>query len=266
MLIAQISDSHILPKASDAAIAAGRAENLRQCVADINRWGVDAVVHTGDCVQNGMAEEYAHLREILGNLNAPYFLVPGNRDRRDVLWRTFDHLAYLPRKHDFLHYVIDDYPLRLVALDTVDTGERKGRCCTQRLDWLRQTLARRPDKPTVLFLHHPPFDIAWQGYVGGYRHREEAENLAAVVSRHLQVVRVLCGHVHCQHRTEWGGTVATSMPSVAVDVRKGVDEAIGKAPVYLLHSFSADQGFVSYMRVVSELFPEKRLGDLAYAG
>lgn len=250
MLIAQVSDTHILAKTSDEATAASRAENLRQCVADINRQGVDAVVHTGDSVQNGTVEEYAHLREILSELNAPYFLVPGNRDRRDTLRRTLDHLDYLPRSGDFLHYVIEDYPLRLVALDSVDAGERKGRFCSRRIDWLQRTLAREPDRPTVLFLHHPPFDIAWQEYVGGYRQQEDADNLAAAVTRHPQVVRVLCGHVHCLHREKWGGTIATTMPSVAVDVRKGIDEAIGAAPLYLLHTFSHDEGLVSHSRVI----------------
>jgi 3',5'-cyclic-AMP phosphodiesterase len=250
MLIAQISDTHILAKASDGVTAASRAENLRLCVADINRQAVDAVIHTGDSVQNGTAEDYAYLREILAELDAPYFLVPGNRDRRDTLRHALDHLAYLPANGDFLHYVIEDYPLRLVALDSVDAGERKGRFCTRRLDWLERTLAREPDRPTVLFLHHPPFDIAWQDYMGGYRHQEEADNLAAAVSRHPQVVRVLCGHVHCLHRETWGGTIATTMPSVAVDVRKGVEEAIGAAPLYLLHTFSHDEGLVSHPRVV----------------
>ena len=249
MLIAQISDTHILAKTSDEPTAASRAQNLQQCVADINRQGADAVIHTGDSVQNGAAEEYEHLREILAGLEAPYFLVPGNRDRRDPLRQAFDHIAQLSRDSEFLHYVIDDYPLRLVAMDSVDTGERKGRMCDRRLDWLQETLALEPDKATVLFFHHPPFDIAPRNYVGGYRHQEEADNLAATVARHPQVTRILCGHVHCQHDTDWGGTTGTTMPSVAVDVRKGVDEAIGAAPLYLLHAFSADQGLVTQARV-----------------
>lgn len=252
MIIAQISDTHILPKSSDEAAAASRAENLQRCIADINRQGVDVVLHTGDTVQNGAAEEYGYLREILAELDAPYFLVPGNRDRRDALRLALDHLSFLPKTGDFLHYVIEDYALRLVALDSVHTGERKGFFCERRLAWLEETLSREPDRPTVLFFHHPPFDLPGQGYVGGYRHPEDAENLAAAVRRHPQVVRVLCGHVHCLHREEWGGTVATTMPSVAVDVRKGVDEAIGEAPLYFLHRFSRDGDLVSDTRIVAD--------------
>jgi 3',5'-cyclic AMP phosphodiesterase CpdA len=124
---------------------------------------------------------------------------------------------------------------------------------TQRLTWLEETLAREPDRRTILFIHHPPFDIA-PHYVGGYRRPEEAEDLAAVVSRHPQVERLLCGHVHRLHREHWGGTVATTMPSVAVDLRKGVDDAIAAAPLYLLHIASSDGRLVSHTRVVTSRF------------
>ena len=250
MIIAQISDTHILAKSSDLSVGASRAENLRRCIADINRQGVDVVVHTGDSVQDGLAEEYAHLREILADLEAPLFLVPGNRDRQDALRHALDQYSYFPKSGDFLHYVVEDLPMRLVALDSVVPGERKGVFCAQRLAWLEETLAREPERPTLLFMHHPPFDIE-PHYVGGYRRQQEAEDLAALVGRHSQVKRLLCGHVHCLHRENWGGTLATTMPSVAVDLRKGVDEAIEDAPLYFLHAASNDGELTSRMQVVS---------------
>ena len=250
MIIAQISDTHILARSPDDTVSAVRAENLRRCIADINRQGVDVVIHTGDSVQNGKAEEYANLREITADLEAPLFLIPGNRDRHGALRAAFDHLPYLPANGDFLHYVIEDYPVRLVALDSVDAKEMKGVFCARRLAWLDDTLAREPEKPTLLFMHHPPFDID-PHYVGGYRHPGDADNLAAVVGRHPQVERLLCGHVHRSHRETWGGTIATTMPSVAVDLRKGVDAEIEEAPLYLLHVASADGGVISHTRVVT---------------
>jgi 3',5'-cyclic AMP phosphodiesterase CpdA len=250
MIIAQISDTHILAKSSDQAVGAARAENLRRCVTDINRQGVDVVIHTGDSVHDGLAEDYALLREILADLEAPLFLIPGNRDRHGALRAAFNHLSYLPGNGDFLHYAVEDHPIRLVALDSIAAGERKGVFCAPRLAWLEETLAREPVRPTILFIHHPPFDIA-RHYVGGYLRPQDALDLAAVVSRHPQVKRLLCGHVHRLHREAWGGTVATTMPSVAVDLRKGVDAAIEAAPLYLLHVASDDGGLVSHMQIVT---------------
>lgn len=250
MLIAQISDTHILAGSPEQAAGAARAEALRRCVADINRQGVDAVIHTGDTVHHGTAEEYAHLGEILAGLEAPLFLIPGNRDRREGLRGAFGHISYLPGNGEFLHYVVEDSPVRLVALDSVDAGERKGAFCARRLAWLEETLAREPDRPTILFIHHPPFDIPVH-FVGGYRRPKDAEDLAAVVKRHPQVRQLLCGHVHFQHRQPWGGTTATTMPSVAVDLRKEDDPTIETLPLYLLHVASNDGALVSHTRIVT---------------
>ncbi len=72
-----------------------------------------------------------------------------------------------------------------------------------------------------------------------------------MVSRHPQVVRLLCGHVHCLHREPWGGTVATTMPSIAVDLRMEVDGELEAAPLYLLHVASDQGGLVSRTRIVT---------------
>ena len=251
MKIAHISDTHILPKSSRLPECASRAQNLRRCISAINRDAVDAVIHTGDTVHQGIAEEYEHLREILSELTSPLFLVPGNRDNRATLREHFSDLSYLPQTGDFLHYSIDDLPLRLVALDSVQDGERKGVFCKRRVEWLDKTLSEHPDRPTVLFMHHPPFDIQ-PHYVGGYRRQQEAENLAAVARCYPQVKRLLCGHVHCLHRQVWAGTVATTMPSVAGDLRKGLDEAIGETPMYVVHEASTAGKVVTAPKAVNE--------------
>ncbi len=251
MLIAQISDTHILAPASDNPAAELRADCLRRCIADINEQRPDAVIFTGDTVQHGRPEEYAQLRELLAPLDAPLYLVPGNRDDKDVLRSTLgDQQPCLPGNGDFFHYVVEDHSLRLVALDSTLPGERKGVFCPERQKWLDRVLSERPSQPTLLFMHHPPFDVG-DHYVGGYRRPEEAAALTDVVSRHPQVVRLLCGHVHCPLERSWAGTLASIMPSVAVDLRKGVDETEARGrPIYMLHRASEQTGLVSQARMV----------------
>ena len=252
MFIAQISDTHILAPASDRAEGSRRADNLRRCVADINRQKPDAVVHTGDIVQHGLAEEYEQARELLAPLEAPLYLIPGNRDDNETLRAVFSDRRYWPENGGFLHYTVEDHPIRLVALDSTAAGERKGVFCAQRQAWLQETLEGEADKPTLLMIHHPPFDLA-EFYTGGYRRPEEAEALAAVVSRHPQVAQLLCGHVHRQSRQPWAGTVATTMTSVAVDVCKDLDRPDAKErPVYQLHALAAETGHSSQSRTVPD--------------
>ena len=263
MLIAQISDTHILAPESEHPAADRRAENLALCVADINRQRPDAVIFTGDTVQHGHPEEYAQLRSLLAPLEAPLYVIPGNRDNNDALRSAFGDQTYLPRNGGFLHYTVEDHALRLVALDSTAPGERKGVFCAARQAWLEATLSEEPERPTVLFIHHPPFDIE-DHYIGGYRRPEEAEALAAVVGRHPQVARLTCGHVHCPTERPWAGTVATTMPSVAVDVRKGIDETTAREqPIYLLHRLSGKGDLVSQTRMVdASTSSDDRIGIL----
>jgi Icc protein len=250
LLIAQISDTHILASASELPAAQLRADCLRRCIADINQQQPDVVIFTGDTVQHGQPEEYARLRELLAPLDAPLYLIPGNRDDNEALRTAFDDKTYLPENGDFLHYTIEDYPVRLVAIDSTSFSERKGVFCPERQAWLDAVLSEQPNRPTLLFIHHPPFDVD-DHYVGGYRRAEEAAALAELVSRHPQIVGMLCGHVHCPGQQRWAGTMASLMPSVAVDLRKGIDETEARErPIYMLHRWSKESGFVSEARMV----------------
>lgn len=247
MLIAQISDTHILAQGHEHPSAELRADCLRRTVADVNLQHPDAVIFTGDTVQHGQPEEYARLRDLLAPLTAPLFIVPGNRDDKNEMRAAFGDYAYMPGTGEFLHYVIEDYDTRLVGIDSTLAGERKGRFCERRQVWLDKTLSDQPDRPTLLFIHHPPFDVD-DHYVGGYRQPEEAAALEDIVSGHAQVMVMLCGHVHWPVDREWAGSRACIMPSIAVDVRKGVDETEARGrPIYMLHQLSA-AGLVSEVR------------------
>lgn len=250
MLVAQISDTHILARASDHPAVQLRADCLRRCVEDINEQKPDAVIFSGDTVQHGQQEEYALLRELLAPLEVPLYLVPGNRDDKGELRSAFSDHSHWPRDGDFLHYVVEDYAVRLVAIDSTSPGERKGVFCPARQEWLDEVLSSQPDRPTLLFIHHPPFDVD-DHYVGGYRRPEEATALAEIAGRHSQVKGLLCGHVHWPVKRNWAGTTASIMPSVAVDLRKGIDEARARErPIYMLHRFSEEAGLVSQERMV----------------
>jgi len=225
---------------------------LRQCVADINKQRPDAVIFTGDTVQHGQPDEYAVLLEALAPLEPPLYPVPGNRDDLANLRRAFSDKALVADTEDFFQYVIADYGVRLVALDSTLPGERKGVFCKRRQEWLDTALGEDPDKPACLFMHHPPFDVD-DHYVGGYRRPEDTIALEAVVSRHPQVIALVCGHVHWLIEREWAGTQARIMPSVAVDLRNGIDEAQARGrPLYLLHHWSGDSGLVSTPRWASD--------------
>lgn len=205
MWIAQITDTHIKLPGKLAYGVVDTADYLRKAVQRLNEQQPrpDLVVMTGDLVDSGDPREYAHLREILAPLEIPFILVAGNHDERQALRTAFHDHDYLPST-GFLHYVIEDkYALRIIGLDTVIPGSGAGELCEERLQWLSDQLAAQPDRPTLVLMHHPPFQC-------GIAHMEKVglmgiDELADVVRPHTQVQALLCGHLHRTIFTTVGG-------------------------------------------------------------
>ncbi|HUR87456.1 MAG TPA: phosphodiesterase [Ramlibacter sp.] len=253
MLIAHISDMHVTPK---GRLAYGRVDTgamLRSAISQLNRIAPrpDLVLMTGDLAAHGEVEAYAHLREILAELQMQYLVIGGNHDDAENLRAAFHDHNYLPAQ-GFIQYAVDDYPLRIVAVDTVVRGQVLGSLCDTRLAWLDRTLGEKPSTPTLLMMHHAPF-------VTGLAHSDElclerVEELERVISRHPQIERILCGHVHRAVQVRFGGTFASSCPSTAhqscLDLREnGKDMFTLEPPGFQLHRWHNQRLFTYTLNV-----------------
>src|SRR5688500_6288942 len=87
----------------------------------------------------------------------PVYLIPGNHDSREQMRASFPDHRYLAQSPQFIQYAIEDYPVRLLALDTVIPKKSGGELCEERLDWLEAKLREAPDRPTLVMMHHAPF-------------------------------------------------------------------------------------------------------------
>jgi 3',5'-cyclic AMP phosphodiesterase CpdA len=258
MLIAQITDTHVL---APGHLAYGRVDTnacLAQAVETLLREDPrpDLVLVTGDLAHRGTPEEYANLRALLAPLPMPMLVIAGNHDERGPLAEAFADHAYLPQS-GFLHYAVEDYPLRLVGLDTVIAGETGGTLCAERIAWLEATLAAAPRRPTAIFMHHPPFDTGIEGMDAHGLDEAASAALAEVVRRHPQVERILAGHVHRTIQARFGGTLASVAPStahqVSLDLRPGV--RIGftlEPPGYHLHRYTPQSGLVTHAVTIGD--------------
>ncbi len=251
MIIAQLSDTHLLAPGDDDRLGAGRSENLRRCVQDINALEPqpDVVLHTGDMTQHGRGVEFGHARGILSALTAPLLVTPGNRDGREGLARAFAGESWFPANREFIQYAVDSFPLRLICVDSLDSKTNQGDFCAARLQALNTLLHAAPNRPTVLFLHHPPFEITGLRDPLQYRRRGAVTELAAVLAHHPQVMRIFCGHAHRHRSASVSGVPASTVPSIAVDLRKGAyPEAMATRPVYQVHRCSGNGTFTSESR------------------
>lgn len=224
MLIAQISDLHVL---ADGTLLSGMVDTqaaLAACISHIQGLDPkpDLVLATGDLTQDGRPEDYALLRSSFDQLSMPVYVIPGNHDHRTRMQAAFADYGYLPETGEFLHYAIDKHPLRLIGLDTVIAGETSGRICPARLHWLDQRLSEQPDRPTVIFMHHPPFATGI-----GFMDKPPFHGAAALedlIRRFPQVQLITCGHVHRSIQTNWADTTATVAPSVVFQMALEINE------------------------------------------
>ena len=217
MLIAQISDCHIVEPGATMADRVDPTPGLQAAVAYLNSLGesVDLVIGTGDLVNDGTARQYDQLEAVLEPLDAPFLAVPGNHDDRAELRARFD----LPGGgiDDPIDHVIGyEGGVPLVCLDTLRPGHHDGHLTDEQLDWLDRTLADTAPTPTLVVQHHPPF---LSGLASMDRYRLDAiEAEADVLARHPHVLAVIAGHYHRPiHRTV-GGTVGFACPSTAVQL------------------------------------------------
>lgn len=243
MLIAQISDLHIRLPGQKAYRVVETDAYLPPVVDALNRLDPrpDCVVITGDLTDFGRPAEYAHLRHLLAPLQLPFFLLPGNHDDRQALADAFPEHAYLRTDGPFVQYAVEQYPVRILALDTVVPLKGHGALCAERLQWLETELAREPGRSTLIAMHHPPFKtgIAHMDAIGLL---SGAPELAALVGRHPNIERIICGHLHRTIYARFGGTVASCCPGtahqIALDLRPaGPSAFVMEPPGYQLHTW-----------------------------
>ncbi|HRO04527.1 MAG TPA: metallophosphoesterase, partial [Terricaulis sp.] len=241
---AQISDTHVRADDGGAAAAA-----MQRAMAEAARYGVQAILMTGDLVNDAREDEYAVLAEALAAAPAPVFLMPGNHDSREGLRATFPTHDYLP-KEGALSYTIERFPVRIVMLDQTVPGEVHGDISPEQAAWLHDTLAAAPERPTVVALHHPPFathDLLFDTI--GLRH---GEAFNVVIARHRQVARVICGHHHRFAVGQAGHAPVIVAPSTSwaygLAMRQGDEIAprTEEQPGWVLHAWTARGGLASH--------------------
>jgi 3',5'-cyclic-AMP phosphodiesterase len=217
--IAQISDLHIKRPGELAYRKVDTAAALARCVGQLNALQPPPamVVASGDLVDRGLPEEYAHLQRLLAPLVLPLAVVPGNHDARAPLRAAFPEQPY-GDPSGALNLSVALERLDLLLLDSSVPGEPHGLLDAATLTWLEQALARSTDRPALVFLHHPPFAT-------GIAHMDRQalrnpDDLAAIIGRHRRTRLIAAGHVHRAVLTLFAGVPATicPVPNHAVDL------------------------------------------------
>jgi 3',5'-cyclic-AMP phosphodiesterase len=253
MLIAQITDIHLgfEPDNPDEF----NRQRLDQALRALREMSPlpDILLATGDLVDAGEDRvSYARFKEALAGLPFPVFPALGNHDGRAAFEEAFPDV---PRPDGFVQYAIEEWPVRILVLDTLEEGRHGGNYCETRAAWLRARLAEQPERPTILVLHHPPIEsgLSWmtENPDAKWVHR-----LQAIVAAQSNIVAMLSGHLHRPITTQWAGTTLAICPSTAPQVALdlgGIDPErpderpmiVADPPYYAVHLWTG-RGLVTH--------------------
>ena len=252
MLIGQLTDTHVVDPSGDTELYVDNNARLVEAIAAINAETValDAVLATGDLVNDVSPGEYVALTAMLAELDAPLLPLPGNHDDRSLFVEAFPHMAWADGGH--LSWVEFVRGVRIIGLDTQRPGSEGGQFDEERADWLRAQLEHDHDGVTVLAMHHPPFatGIEWMdrpGFPG-------VEQFGEIVGGG-GVDRIVCGHVHRPVTGAIGGVVAqvamSTVHHVALDLAEVSQPSVILDPVgYQIHRV-ADGAVLTHARYIA---------------
>jgi 3',5'-cyclic AMP phosphodiesterase CpdA len=255
-IVAQLSDFHVRAPGRTAYGVETNAMFERSIDAVLRMDPrPDCVIVSGDLTDCGLDEEYEVVVAGLRRLPMPVHVIPGNHDLRGPFVKALSRLCGELPAEGFVHYAVDRYPVRLIALDSVVEGETGGRFCHDQQEWLRAELARGNGRPTLIMIHHPPFSVAVNGMdtLG----LENARALERIVRDHPEIERVVCGHYHRPITVRFGGTVGFAAPSVAhqvaLDLRPGTSNRfIMEPPAFAVHVWRSDSGIVTHLMPIGD--------------
>ncbi|MDT8915370.1 metallophosphoesterase [Amycolatopsis sp. PS_44_ISF1] len=249
-VFAHLSDLHL----DGGERADARAAAVLDYLGNLAR-PVEAVLVTGDLADHGAPEEYRRAAELLEH-PSPVLVCPGNHDAR----APFREILLGQPPGDEPVNVATDVGGVLVALcDSTIPGRDAGYLADETLVWLDEVLTAH-EGPSLVAFHHPPVAVGIP-LVDAIRQTGQ-DRLAEVVTRHLGIAALLCGHVHTGAGTTFAGVPVRIAPGVVsgslLPVEPGADRGWDEGgpldhegpPSLLLHVLHDDGRLTSHQRVV----------------
>jgi Icc protein len=187
--LVQFTDPHLYGNESETLRGVATLPALTRTLdlAQAREWPVDAVLVTGDLVQDDVAG-YKHFRRMFSTFKVPVLCIPGNHDEPAALHRELRGKPFITEGH------VDFGNWRIVLLDSCLPGSARGHLTKASLAALDSALSSADNLLTLVCLHHHPVAMAsrWLDQVG----LDNAPEFFDVIDRHRNVRAIVWGHVH----------------------------------------------------------------------
>lgn len=175
----------------------------------------DAIVATGDLVQDETRQGYQRFRQVVSLMGVPVHCIPGNHDAPRIMAELLNHPPF--QFCGIAHYG----NWCLVMLNSACRGDDGGYLDGEQLAALDRTLAANTAHHVLVCLHHHPIPMEsrWLDGVG----LRGSQAFLDVIDRHSHVRCIAWGHVHQASDRERKGIRMISTPSTGSQFLPGSD-------------------------------------------
>lgn len=187
----QISDTHLHAAADSRMRGVTTYATLLAVLEHAKRdprWPVDAIIATGDIVQDESRAGYERFRDALAPLGVPVYCIPGNHDDPVLMGEILMSGSFQ------LGGELREGKWSVVLLSTFLAGEDAGGLGPARLSGLKQALHAHTGQNILVAMHHHPLPMG-STWLDGVALRD-AQAFWKVIDAHSDVRAVVCGHVH----------------------------------------------------------------------
>ncbi len=230
----QLTDPHLGALADETLIGLNTEESLKDVLTLIRDSGIsyDLIIGTGDISNDGSIASYQRFVDRVQEYipNVPLAWLPGNHDNPK-------NMATFPRQTVW----IEDFSLgqwQFLLLNSRIPFEEGGELSPGELARLERALSLRPDRNTLIMLHHQPVPVG-SHWIDQYVVKN-AHEFFALLERFPNVKAVSWGHVHQAFEAVRGKLKLFASPSTCVQfapnsVNFQVDHLMPGCRSYLLH-------------------------------
>ena len=214
----QLTDIH-LHASPEARMRGVNTNTTFQAVlgqAMLNADRPDAILVTGDLVQDETRTGYERLRDMLGVYEIPVYCIPGNHDAPGIMAMVLSEPPFQVGGE------LDAGNWRLVLLSSFRRGDDGGQLSAEELKRLGDELAAEHADHYAIFLHHQPVPTGSRWLDGvGLRNSDE---LLEIIDNSNRVRAVVWGHVHQASDRRRHGVRLLSTPSTCMQFLPNSDD------------------------------------------
>ena len=188
-------------------------ERLDACLADILAHHRDAAfcAISGDLAERGEVAAYQVLKDRLSRFPLPTYLALGNHDDRENFFHVFGDSP--SDEYGYVQHSAEHNGISVLTLDTLKgPPSSAGLYGEDRRKWLRTQFARIGDRPALIFMHHPPFDIGHD--LMDLIKLEDGDGFHRLLAGR-NIKHIFFGHAHRPVSGQWRGIPFAAVPSLA---------------------------------------------------